>query len=167
MTLPTKMLVKLARQSAATWNAMAAEAFRGEARFETANTVYRFIDGVFASCAHKPDRSFDYPSALRGIRLIGFLSYEEGLWSLSPRWRHGSLAVFWKTGGMDERSFIVTSQTSAFALEAPPKNDERKNVSISGIVRRSESRPPTLRRPAPPSLTRVHAAEAASRGDLR
>lgn len=165
MTLPTKMLVKLARQSAATWNAMAAEAFRGEARFETANTIYRFIDGVFASAAHKPARSFDYPEALRGIRLIGFLAYEDGLWSLSPRWRAGSLAVFWRVGGMDERSFIVTSATVGFSLSAPAE-PPRKIVSISGIVRKPESRPPTLRRPAPPSMTRMHPASAHP-GDLR
>jgi hypothetical protein len=160
MAIPTKMLVKLARQSAATWNAMAAEAFRGEAKFETANTIYRFIDGVFASSAQKPSRSFDYPDALRGIRLIGFLAYENGLWSLSPRWRSGSLAVFWRPGASDERSIIVTSATVAFALEAPPARPSKKIVSISGIVRKPESRPPTLRRPAPPSMTRILPADA-------
>lgn len=166
MTLPTKMLAKLARQSAATWNAMAAEAFRGEARFETANTIYRFIDGVFASAAQKPSGSFDYPDALRGIRLIGFLAYEDGLWSLSPRWRAGALAVFWRTGGTDERSFIVTSGTVGFSLTAPAEPQKKKSVSISGIVRRPESLPPTLRRPAPPSMTRMHPASAHP-GDLR
>jgi len=167
MALPTKMLVKLARHSAATWNAMASEAFRGEAKFETANTIYRFIDGVFASSAQKPSRSFDYPSALRGIRLIGFLAYENGLWSLSPRWTEGSLGVFWKTGGIDERSFIVTSATVSFSLEAP-KPEPKKMLSISGVVRRAESRPPTLRRPAPPSMTRLLPAEGPKpAGDLR
>ena len=166
MAIPTKMLTKLARQSAATWNALAAEAFRGEAKFETANTIYRFIDGVFASSAQKPSRSFEYPDALRGIRLIGFLSYENGLWSLSPRWRAGACALFWRAGGTDERSMIVTSATVAFSLEAPPKVPARTSVTISGVVRRAESRPPTLRRPAPPSLTRLHPAEP-SIGDLR
>jgi hypothetical protein len=159
MAIPTKMLAKLARQSAATWNAMAAEAFRGEAKFETANTIYRFIDGVFASSAQKPSRSFEYPDALRGIRLIGFLAYENGLWSLSPRWREGVLAVFWRTGGVDERSFIVTSATVAFSLTAPPAPPKRP-VSVSRIVRRPESLPPTLRRPAPPSMTRILPADA-------
>jgi hypothetical protein len=160
MALPKKMLLKLARQSAATWNAMAAEAFRGEAKFETANTIYRFIDGVFASSAQKPSLSFDHPDALHGIRLIGFLTYENGLWSLSPRWRSGSLAVFWRPGAADERSVIVTSATVAFSLEAPAARPTRQSVSISGVVRRPESRPPTLRRPAPPSMTRLLPADA-------
>ena len=159
MTLPTKMLMKLARQSAATWSAMAAEAFRGEAKFETANTIYRFIDGVFASSAQKPARSFDYPEALRGVRLIGFLVYENGLWSLSPRWRAGALGVFWR-GGADERSFIVTSATVGFSLDAPPARAPMKSITISGVVRKPESRPPTLRRPAPPSMTRIMPADA-------
>ena len=166
MTIPTKMLLKLARQSAATWNAMAAEAYRGEAKLETANTIYRFIDGVFASSAQKPSRSFEYSDALRGLRLIGFLAYEHGLWSLSPRWREGVLAVFWRPGASEERSIIVTSATVAFALEpAPGRPAPRKSVSISGVVRRAESRPPTLRRPAPPSMTRLHADSPI--GDLR
>jgi hypothetical protein len=166
MAIPTKILANLARQSVATWNAMAEESFRGEAKFETANTIYRFIDGVFASSAQKPSRSFEYPDALRGIRLIGFLAYENGLWSLSPRWRPGVLAVFWRPTGTDERSFVVTSATVSFSLEAPAAQPAKKRLSVSGIVRRAESRPPTLRRPAPPSMTRLHPAES-SIGDLR
>lgn len=167
MAIPTKMLAKLARQSVATWNAMSEEAFRGEARFETANTIYRFIDGVFASSAQKPSRSFEYPEALRGIRLVGFLAYENGLWSLSSRWRSGSLAVFWRSrANTDERSFIVTSATVAFTLEAPPAQAPKTRLSASGIVRRAESGPPTLRRPAPPSMTRLHPADRPI-GDLR
>jgi hypothetical protein len=167
MTIPTKMLVKLARQSAATWNAMAGEAFRGEARFETANTIYRFIDGVFASSAQKPSRSFEYPDALRGLRLIGFFAYENGFWSLSPRWRPGSLAVFWRgKASLDDRSVIVTSATVAFSLEAPPARPAKRPASVSRILRRAESSPPTLRRPAPPSMTRLHPADGGI-GDLR
>jgi hypothetical protein len=166
MTIPKKMLAKLARESAATWNALAAEAFRGEARFETANTIYRFIDGVFASSAQKPSRSFEYPDALHGIRLIGFLAYENGLWSLSPRWRPGVLGVFWRSGGMDERSFVVTSATVSFSLESPAARSSKNRISVSGVVRRAESRPPTLRRPAPPSMTRLHPADGPI-GDLR
>ena len=142
MTIPKKMLQKLARQSAATWNAMAAEAFRGEVKLETANTIYRFIDGVFASSAQKPSRSFEY-----------------GLWSLSPRWREKSLAVFWRPGAVEDRSIIVTSATVAFALEAPPPA-ARKSITISGVVRKPESSPPTLRRPRPPSMTRLLPADA-------
>ena len=159
MTIPKKMLQKLARQSAATWNAMATEAFRGEVKLETANTIYRFIDGVFASSAQKPSRSFEYADAMRGIRLIGFLAYEDGLWSLSPRWREKSLAVFWRPGAVEDRSIIVTSATVAFALEAPPPA-ARKSITISGVVRKPESSPPTLRRPRPPSMTRLLPADA-------
>lgn len=160
MTIPKKMLQKLARQSAATWNAMAAEAFRGEVKLETANTIYRFIDGVFASSAQKPSRSFEYSDALRNVRLIGFLAYEDGLWSLSPRWREKSLAVLWRPGATEDRSILVTSATVAFALDAPPVRAARKSVTISGVVRKPESSPPTLRRPAPPSMTRLLPADS-------
>lgn len=160
MTIPKKMLQKLARQSAATWNAMAAEAFRGEVKLETANTIYRFIDGCFASSAQKPSRSFEWSDALRSVRLIGFLAYEDGLWSLSPRWRSGSLAVFWRPDAIEDRSIILTSATIAFALDAPPVHLARKSITISGVVRKPESSPPTLRRPAPPSMTRLLPADA-------
>lgn len=146
MNAPTKMLVKLAQKSASTWTAMAAQAFHGEAFLETGNSVYRFRDGVFAGCARKPSPIFAQGGALEGVRLIGFLAYDRGLWSLSSRWQKGVLAVFWR-GGADERSFIVTSATLAWHLGAPAPA-------------------PVLRRPAPPSMTRVLPA-AASHADLR
>lgn len=165
MTTPKDMLAKLARQSAAALHAMAHEAFRGEASIETANTVYRFRDGVFVACARKPARAFEAPSAMQDLRLIGFLSYDRGLWSLSPRWREGAIAVFWRTSGIDERAFVLTSPTVAFALEAPPREPASRG-SISGVMRRPDSLPPPLRRPAPPSMTRVLTASAPA-ADLR
>src|SRR5436190_22568638 len=98
MILPKPMLAKLARLSASTWNAMAHEAFHGLVQIQTANTIYRFIDGVFASSAQKPSHDFEHPDTFHGLRLIGFFAYENGFWSLSPRWCHGCLAVFWRPG---------------------------------------------------------------------
>ena len=155
MNAPLHMLVKLARQSAASWTAMAADAFRGEASLETSNTIYRLRDGVFVSCASKRSQAFTTPESFRGLRLIGFLAYANGLWSLSPRWRAGVLAVFWR-GGTDERSFIITSATAGWSIDASAAAGDRKRAPISGVVRR----------PAPPSMTRVLPAAAAA-GDLR
>lgn len=166
MNAPINMLVKLARQSASTWTALAAQAFRGEASLETSNTIYRFRDGMFVSCATKPSQVFTAPEGLRDLRLVGFLAYENGLWSLSPRWRQGAAAVFWRAGGVDERSFIVTSATVSWVLEAPASVSERERVPISGVVRRMGSRPPTLRPPTRESMTRVLPAAAAV-GDPR
>jgi hypothetical protein len=153
-----QMLRTLARQSAAAWNAMATQAFQGVATVETANTVYRFENGLFMARAQKPSSSFGTPSAMRGVRLVGFLAYERGLWSLSPRWRERAIGLLWRPNGYDERSFILTSPTMAWAIEAP----------VSEVVlRRDGSPPPNIHRPAPASVTRLLPATAALAGDLR
>jgi hypothetical protein len=154
---PRSFLVRLARQSAETWNALAKEAFRGEATFETGNSVYCFKDGTFLRRAKKPERSFEQPTDMMTVRLLGFLGDEGGLWSLSQRWRMGSIALLWKPEAPEEKSFILTSPTVAFSIEAPAlvPRSSRKTPSTSNIYRRGASRPPTLRRPAPPSMTRI------------
>jgi hypothetical protein len=153
-----QMLRTLARQPASAWNAMAAQAFQGVATVETANTVYRFENGVFAARARKRSPSLEATAALRGVRLVGFLAYERGLWSLSPRWREKAIALLWRPNGHDERSFILTSPTIGWAIESP----------ASGVVLPQRgSRPPSFPRPAPASVTRLLPASAALAGDLR
>jgi hypothetical protein len=155
----TSFLVKLARQSAATWHALCAQAFSGESKIETENTLYRLEDGVFAGRAKKPGAAFETPAAMKGARLLGFLVDEGGLFSISPRWRRGALAVFWKPGSdkaeIDPKSIVLTSATLSFERKEPePQPWVRPNTGSHSNIRR-RGRPPTLRRPQPPSMTRV------------
>lgn len=155
----TSFLVKLARQSAATWHALCAQTFAGEVTIETENTIYLLENGIFASKAKKPERVFETPPSMKGARLLGFLCDEGGLWSISPRWRKGALAVFWKPGHdkaeIDPKAIVLTSATIAFDRREPEPEPwvEAGSGSHSSIRRRGK--PPTLRRPAPPSMTRV------------
>ena len=142
-----KALLKLARQSAATWRHMRGEAFLGDTTFETANTTYRFKDGVFSGRARRAvDASFESPPKMRGVELIGFLANEGGLWSLSPRWRPGALAVI----TTNDQALCLTSPTLSCTIERPATPPERSDVfDVAGHA------PPTVRRPAPPSMTRL------------
>lgn len=147
----SSFLVKLAPSSAEGWIALGAEVFRGGAELETTNSVYLFHDGVLTGRARKPARSTETPSALVGLRLVGFLSEEDGLYALSPRWRPDALGVFFRAkraGAPDPRSFVVTTQTVAFTVEPPP----------SGARLRKAMHPPAFVRPVPASLTRLFAA---------
>lgn len=119
--LPSEMLVNLARQCGSTWNQMAADAFRGDTSFETGNAIYRFRHGVFMSRSTKATGALEAPRGLQGLRLIGFLVYDNGLWSLSAQWKKGALAVMWESGGTKASSFTVTSATLAFSTAPPPR----------------------------------------------
>ena len=144
---PRSFLATLAPQSAAAWHALGARLFPNELSIQTDNSTYRFKNGVFVSRAQKPARSFDCPKEMRGLRLVGFLHDEGGLWSLSPRWRFGSHAALWRPGPTDAASFILTSATTEFTLE-----------EVSGVMIRRIARPPSIRHPLPPSMTRIHNA---------
>ena len=77
------------------WHALGAQTYPGELSVATDDGVYRFVNGVFRGRARAQEaaRSFDLPKTMRGLRLVGFLFDEGGMWSLSPRWRAGALAA--------------------------------------------------------------------------
>jgi hypothetical protein len=155
---PRSVLATLAKTSATTWLSIGECAFFGDVTIETKNTMYRFHNGVFVSRSRKPTRTSESPLSMRGIRLIGFLSPSSGRWSLSPRWSMGSLAVLWRAGGIDETSFLLTSASLDYSLMEPTPRSKPAPApppDRSDVFRRVVSRPPTLRRPAPPSMTRV------------
>lgn len=162
---PSAFLAQIAARSAATWQAASGRMFQGEATVETGNRVYRFRDGVFVSRTAGPDRSLEAPSAMIGMRLIGFLADEGGLWSLTTRWRPGSHAVMWRPSppgeAIDPKSFLLTSATVSFSVEElDPKPQPwvgPKQGSQSGVRARRPARPPSIVRPSPPSMTRLHA----------
>lgn len=178
---PTRHLADLASRSSAAWLEIGARIYAGELSVATGNSVYRFREGIFISRAQKPSRSFEAPKEMRGLRIIGFLREEGDTWLLTPQWRVGSHAVLWRVGGSDPTSFLLTSPTTDFALDEPepkPAPQPRpgpepspwmtliaKAVAkspakspISGVMLRRVARPPTFRRPLPPSMTRIHNA---------
>jgi len=153
-------LVRLARQSAATWQRVRGEAFLGETIVETSNTIYRFENGVFTGRAPKLSRGdWDSPPAMLDLEIIGFLSDEGGFWALSPRWREGSLAVLWRmsSDSAADKGFTLTSPTVACAIARPePAVIARDVPERSDVFTVPSSKPPTVRRPAPPSMTKLH-----------
>jgi len=166
LSTPHTFLAELAPMAAGGWQALGAQIYPGELSIATDNGVYRFKNGSFQSRAKTDARSFECPKAMRGLRLIGFLFDEGGMWSLSPRWRAGAHAVLWKDGETDAESFVLTSPTKDFTLEEPdPKPHEpgpkpipwaTRAPSQSGIMLRRTARPPSIRQPMPPSMTRIH-----------
>ena len=154
-----KALIKLAKQTAATWQRVRGEAFLGDTTVETANTLYHFKDGVFAGRAPKPAAgqtpAWESPPNMKGVELIGFLADEGGLWSLSPRWRPGALAVI----TTNDRAFTLTSPTLSCTIERPSR-PLRKTPRRSDVFAVPGAVPPTVRRPAPPSMTRLQPAPA-------
>jgi hypothetical protein len=167
LSTPHSTLADLAPMAAGGWHALGAQTYPGELSVATDEGVYRFVNGVFRGCAKEAARSFELPKAMRGLRLVGFLFDEGGMWSLSPRWRAGALAVMWKDGEIDAESFVLTSPTNDFTIDEPdPRPSEpgpkpipwatARASSPSGIKRRQSARPPSIRRPLPASMTRIH-----------
>ncbi len=164
---PQTFLAELAPMAAGGWLALGTRIYPGELSVATATArVYRFKNGIFQSRATKGARSFECPKEMRGLRLIGFLFDEGGMWSLSPRWQPGTHAILWKEGATDAQSFLLTSPTNDFTLDEPdPKPSEpgpkpipwvSRAPSASGIMLRRAARPPSIRRPLPASMTRIH-----------
>lgn len=158
MHTPEAFLVKLAMQSAATWHALGPRIFPGEMTVETDGSVYRFSAGLLVG---RTRRSGDtaLSASMRDLRLIGFLAEEEsGLYSFSPRFREGAHAVLWKPDpsvALDESAFILTSPARSATVEDP-----RRATPASGVMRVARARP-TVPRPQPSSVTRLHATHCA------
>jgi len=155
---PRSVVVQLARRFS-NLQELAEKAFEGEVAIETANTLYRFHNGVFTSRARKPTRAYEAPPSLVGIRLVGFLFPQNGLWAFSPQYKKGALAVLWKPGLPDDKAFVLTTVTISFSIEAAPRPYPRIPTA-SDVFRRPPQQAPTFRRPAPPSLTRIMPATA-------
>lgn len=111
-------LLKLAVQFEGAWKKQRAKAFAGAVMFETENTTYRFLDGVFVGRAPRKRTGFpvwETPSWMKDVELLGFLYEEKGRWSMSPRWREDSLAVI----TTNARSLMLTSPTVDFDQHEP------------------------------------------------
>ncbi|GAC1538830.1 MAG: hypothetical protein NVS3B10_29820 [Polyangiales bacterium] len=166
-------LAELAPMAAGGWHALGARIYPGELSIATDNGVYRFKNGIFQSRAKTAARSFECPNAMRGLRLIGFLFDEGGMWSLSPRWQAGARAILWKEGETNAESFVLTSPTNDFTLDEPaPRPSEpgpqpipwtTRAASPSGVMLRRAARPPSVRRPLPTSMTRIQLGQCSER----
>lgn len=164
----TELLSKLAAHSAAAWHALGARMFAGELSVATRDSVYRFGNGVFLGRAAYGARSFECPKAMRAMRLVGFLHDEGGLFSLSPFWREGARAVLWKPDATEAESFFLSPVATEMTLEEPePKPVSPEPTPTPWVARppahsevkiRRIARPPSIRRPLPPSMTRIHPA---------
>ena len=111
-------LMKLARQFEGAWKQTRAKSFAGQVTVQTENTTYRFMDGMFVGRAPRVRGAFpawETPPWMKGVELLGFLYQEGGLWSLSPQWREGALAVITTTA----RSLTLTSPTVDFDQHEP------------------------------------------------
>jgi hypothetical protein len=154
----TVWLVQAARHCAAVWQAESARAFVGHGMAQTGNTVYRFRDGVFSGRAQKPVRAFAVPSAMEGVRLLGFLSLEGGLLAMSTRFRPGACAVLWKAGVREKDAFLVTSTVLGWSLTEPEPSPWANPALPEQAAGRPKPVAPFIARPAPPSMTRIHAS---------
>ena len=163
---PLRFLAQLAAKggepAATAWRELGNTAYRGDIGIATGNSTYRFRDGVFVSRAKRPQTFFDSPRSMHGLLLVGFLSEDDARdrWVHAVAWRAGSHAVFWRTTGVDATCFVLTSPTSSFDLEPSPWIDPRLIAHPGTIekVPRRIARPPSLRVPAAPSMTRLHHA---------
>ena len=164
---PLRFLAEIAPRGAHVWRDLGKADYRGDIGLATDNSTYRFHDGVFVSRAKRPQTFFDSPRSMRGLVLVGFLSEDDAhdRWVLATEWRAGAHAVFWRVGGADATSFVLTSPTSSFtqeiAREPEPSPWLERRLAHSGIVKkvpRRIARPPSLRLPAAPSMARLHPA---------
>jgi hypothetical protein len=131
-------LKDLATQQADAWAASASPStFAGEMRVETRNTVYTFKDGACVSVTRKGNAFKSDPTAIVGMRMIGWLFHDDPYAGLQHAWRPGAYAVLWRSRGPGEASSAValTSTTTtmlAVRRTTPPP------------LPRSSSRPPPL-----------------------
>lgn len=126
MHLPPETFRALARQSSGCWHAGASHALQGEGVLETANTYYRFVDGVFQGRAGKlangASGPLHLPGELGGAVLLGFLAYARGLWSLSMRQQPEAVGVLWHPSRQGDEAYVVTTAVLSWRLTplAPP-----------------------------------------------
>jgi hypothetical protein len=148
-----KMLRALAKASKGAWEGLGATVFAGEATLSTAHTSYELVDGV---C-----RSFTKAGARRtgggtvGMRLVGWLHWQDGQAAIDTEFRAGASAVLWKPG-FAGGSIALTSPSVGWCrpMPAPPGSAPVPRAPDSGILRRGPGL--GIRRPAMDSLTRIH-----------
>jgi hypothetical protein len=165
-------LKQLAARSARRWSSTPLpQAFSGETRIETRNTIYELVDGVCYAVRRQEGAGSRHmhPSAYVGMRVVGWLRHEDPQGGLTHEWTPGAYAVLWRprAGGEEHSAVALTSTSCAFrriAREAlPPTVPVRAARSTPpplppgrGAVMPRPPTPPSWIPPAPLSRTRVH-----------
>jgi hypothetical protein len=118
-------LKTLAHKSAEAWASSPVDpALRGETRIETRNTIYQLRDGVCVGVTRRTSNGWRAdPTVFIGMRVVGWLAYENPRAGLAPAWRPGSYAVLWRPRRTADihSSVALTSATLAFEKVSPPK----------------------------------------------
>ena len=141
-----RFLAELEASSRDAWLRLGVQFFGAEMHLETANTVYRFLDGI---CYTVTKKRGHVSGEMKGLRLLGWLVQEasgELVLSLYPR--RGAPAVLWRPQLDGEDAFMFTS---AFVALAKSHRDERKEAAEA---RRSAP----IRRVDPQSVARLFVA---------
>lgn len=110
-------LKNLAARFGKAWIKRPNEPFQGEIVVTTENTIYRFVDGTFAGRSNVEGAmatAWETPPWMSGVRLVGFLSRDGGMWSLSTTWKQGAMAVITSKG----QALTLTSATVGFEQRA-------------------------------------------------
>ncbi len=147
-----RFLAELAGTRRDHWLALGMAIFARETHLETANTVYRFVDGVCYTMTRKGLFGRTRGNA-QGMRLIGWLVEDEcGALTLSLHPRQGAAAVLWRAQAEGEGAF---SLTSGHVTLAKSHRDERHEQKAAADARASKRRGSD-----PQSVARVFAAPA-------
>lgn len=155
-------LKDLASRYADAWGgARDSSVFQGEGRVETRNTIYRVRDGVCVAVtrggrqdrggagASTPDSAAHAdPTALIGMRLVGWLAHEDPTAGLTETWRPGAYAVLWRQRAPYEThsSVALTSATVSYESKVPPPRIVSRAQAPSAVA----STP--MRKSVPPPL---------------
>jgi hypothetical protein len=142
--------------------------FHGDARVETRNTIYQFKDGICVSITRRDRPWTADPTVFIGMRIVGWLAYEDPRAGLVEGWRPGAYAVLWRprAAGEQHSSVALTSATNVFELKQAAPAPVRRSVPppLPPAARASSVPPPPL--PAkmslqkPPTMTRVNIPNA-------
>jgi hypothetical protein len=130
-------LKSLAQRSADAWGAAAPEgALRGETRIETRNTIYQLRDGVCIGITRRESHGWRAdPTVFIGMRVVGWLAYENPRAGITAAWRPGSYAVLWRQRRAKDVHSSVALTSASLSFEkadgapkkaAPPPVPPRK-----------------------------------------
>jgi hypothetical protein len=144
-----------------------ADPFRGDARVETRNTIYQFKDGVCVSITRRDRPWTADPTVFIGMRIVGWLAFEDPRAGLIASWRPGAYAVLWRprAEGEQHSSVALTSATNVYELKpgAPPVRRSVPPPLPPAARASSVPPPPPAKMPTkmmslqtPPTMTRVN-----------
>jgi len=139
-------LAELEGSSRDSWLRLGMQFFGNEMHMETANTVYRCLDGIVYTVTKKRGAA---SGEMKGLRLLGWLCHDRnGELTLSLHPRRGAPAVLWRPQLSGEDAFMFTS---AFVTLAKSHRDEPAEAAEA-----RKSAP--VRRLDPQSVARLFAA---------